>query len=54
VAHTKTEASKAEALKGFVKYATGEGQELCSKKHYAKLPKNLVEKVVASLEKMGK
>jgi phosphate transport system substrate-binding protein len=54
VAHTKTEVSKAEALKGFVRYATGEGQELCSKKHYAKLPKNLVEKVVASLDKLGK
>jgi len=49
VAFAKGEASKVEAIKDFVRYATGKGQELCGAKHYAKLPDNVVKKIAKLL-----
>lgn len=54
VVQTKTEKSKAEAIKGFVKYAIGPGQALCVQKHYPQLPKVLVEKINSTLGALGK
>ncbi len=54
VVPAKTEKSKAEAIKGFIKYAIGPGQALCVQKHYPQLPKALVEKITASLGALGK
>jgi len=45
VAFAKGDAPKLEAIKAFLRYASGKGQELCASKHFARLPNNVVEKI---------
>jgi phosphate transport system substrate-binding protein len=49
----KTDASKADGIRNFLKWALGKaGQELATPEHYAPLPDSLAAKAVESLEKL--
>lgn len=54
VAYAKGEPAKVKAITAFLEFATGKGQELCASKHYARLPKNVVDKIATVLKSLTK
>ena len=50
VCYVKQPKDKAKLLKDFLHWATHEGQDSCAEKHYARLPKGLVERVEKKLD----
>lgn len=54
VAYAQGDAPKLEAVKAFIRYATGKGQELCASKHYSRLPNQVVDKINKTLGESSK
>jgi phosphate transport system substrate-binding protein len=54
VLYVSQPANRAETIKDFLRWATHEGQELCTSLHYARLPQSLIRRLEKKLALLGK